>query len=326
MSALQRLGRYTVLSDMLSEMSQLHKRVTLSASEWLNSISPHRSEYMERCIQGAHTELDEAAAKALGQQDYATKDVSRLETKAGDVALAALFCRRSGVFPFYLASLIAAGVSAYYPCIEGAELRNAIKVFCGLSREVQLITLIADQYHALGQPLIDERELILRKKAFELGFYYEQIYGGCAQCTIAACFETLGKSPEPLFQAATVLSGGGAVCTDGSCGSYSGALMVLGSFVGRSYTGMLADDNDEAYATANRMGQKLHAKYMQTYGDVQCAKVQEQIFGRAFRLYDPEDVKAFGEAGAHEDKCPSVVASACDWIIQILHSEGFTDR
>lgn len=310
--------------DMLNELRRLQERVAFLAQEWFSNTAPYRSTHLEQLIHGAYAELDEAAAKTRAQEDHGTDDVLPFRTESGEVVAAALFCRNTGVFPFHLASLIALGVHAKYPLAGGTALRDVIKGFCGLNREIQLITLIADRYCALEQPLPSSAQIALRRKAFETGFHYEQLYGGCAQCTIAAILEALGRPPEPLFQAATVLSGGGAVCTDGSCGSYSGALMVLGSFVGRSYRDMLADSNDEAYARANRMGQKLHEKYMQTYGDVRCTAIQEQIFGRSFRLYDPEDVKAFGKAGAHEDKCPSVVASACDWVIEILQSEGLT--
>ncbi len=273
----------------------------------------------EEWIEGALAELDAA-------RKHTPAGAASRETQGGYAADAALLCRRSGIFPYYITALIAAGMRARYPHIADGELRNTIKAHCGLEREVQVITLIEDQYRSMGRPCIIPERLLLRRKAVEAGFRYEQVYGGCAQCTLAACFEALGKDAEPLFQSATILSGGGAVCTDGSCGSYSGALMVLGSVIGRSFKGMLADSDDEAYARANRMGQRLHEKYIRTYGDVRCAGVQECVFGRAFKLYDADEVKAFGAAGAHEEKCPSVVAAACSWTLEILDDEGLLSR
>jgi hypothetical protein len=308
--------------DMLAGSDVVSHQIASLGRHWLGGISLHRSGLHKEIVKGACAEWDAALGKSGRSVD---SDPNCSGSEAGSAANAALLCRRYGIYPYYLSAMIAAGVYIRSPKVDGEALNEAVRAFCGLDREVQLVALIADQYRALGLPLVDEASLEQRRKAFETGFRYEQEYGGCAQCSIAACFETLGKPPEPLFQAAAILSGGGAVCTDGSCGSYSGALMVLGSFAGRSYVGMLEESDDEACARANCMGQKLHQKYMDTYGDVRCEAIQKRIFGRSFRLYDADDAKAFGEAGAHEDKCPSVVASACGWVFEILQSEGLTE-
>ena len=71
------------------------------------------------------------------------------------------------------------------------------------------------------------REEILRK-AYELGFKYEQKYGGCTQCAIAAVFEALGlEVDESVFKAGTGLSGGLGLCGEGTCGALLGASMVI---------------------------------------------------------------------------------------------------
>ncbi len=211
----------------------------------------------------------------------------------------------------------------YDSLIKKSGLRKAINDFCGADKEIQLVTQIAESYEQNEKGILKSRQYVeLIKAAYKKGFAYEQEFGGCAQCSIAACCETVGKDLEPIFKSATVLSGGCAVCIDGSCGSYSGAAIMIGSFIGRSFEGMLADTDDEAYAKANELGQILHKKYIDTYAGVTCQDVQKSVFGKAFLLSDQNELARFREAGAHEDRCPSVVAAASAWAIGILHDAG----
>ena len=99
--------------------------------------------------------------------------------------------------------------------------------------------------------------------------------------------------------------------------------MMIGSFIGRSFSGMLADTDDEYYARANSLGRKLHKKYIDTYGGVTCQDVQKSVFGKAFLLSDKRELEGFRAAGAHEDRCPSVVAAASAWAVGIIYDEGF---
>ena len=79
------------------------------------------------------------------------------------------------------------------------------------------------------------REEVLRK-AYELGFKYEQKYGGCTQCVIAAVFEALGlEVDEPVFKAGTGLSGGLGLCGEGTCRALLGASMAISYFYPRTY-------------------------------------------------------------------------------------------
>ena len=235
-----------------------------------------------------------------------------------------------GVLAYHTCRLIAFAIKAseinnedYSNIIKEIGLRSVIKDVCGIDKEIQLITQIAESYKQNEKGVTKSKQYVdLIKKAYKKGFDFEREFGGCAQCSIAACCETLGKEMEPIFQPATVLSGGCAVCIDGSCGSYSGAAIMIGSFIGRSFSGMLAGADDDDYARANELGQKLHKKYIDTYGGVTCQDVQKSVFGKAFLLSDENELAGFREAGAHEDRCPSVVAAASEWAVGILYDEG----
>lgn len=162
----------------------------------------------------------------------------------------------------------------------------------------------------------------LIKEAFELGFQYEKNYHGCAQCTLAACFEMNGKIEPLLFQAASGLSGGIGLNSDGSCGGYSGGVLYLSSRIGRRLERIPIDGDKEASKKSQEMAQRLHDKFIEKYGSVICSDIHQNIFGKVFYLRDASTREAFEEAGAHTDKCTTVVGNACSWVTEILIEEG----
>ena len=72
------------------------------------------------------------------------------------------------------------------------------------------------------------------------------------------------------------------------------------------------DDREENYRSFG-MANTLHDKFMQEYGTVICKEIHCKIFGRSYYLWDSEEKQAFEEAGAHKDKCTTVVANAAAW-------------
>jgi len=160
------------------------------------------------------------------------------------------------------------------------------------------------------------------QKAFELGFQYEKTYRGCAQCTLMTFFQMTGKRDPAIFQAASGLSGGIAITGDGSCGGYTGGVLFMSSLIGRRLDRLDADGDREAQLKSYAMAQKLHDKFIEKYGTVTCADIHRKIFGQAYCLRNPDERDAFEAAGAHVDKCTTVVGNACAWIAEILIDEG----
>ncbi|MFQ6065851.1 MAG: C-GCAxxG-C-C family protein [bacterium] len=77
---------------------------------------------------------------------------------------------------------------------------------------------------------------------------------------------------------------------------------------------------------ATFLAKKVHDRFTEEYGSCLCKEVQTKIFGRSFNLWNEEEYKAFEEAGAHIDKCPTVVAKAAAWTAEILWDEMQTKR
>lgn len=159
----------------------------------------------------------------------------------------------------------------------------------------------------------------LSAQAAERARSYEQRFHGCAQCTLAGIQEALGVEDQVLFQAATGLAAGGGLTTDGACGAYNGAVLVMSSLFGRRRD-HITDDRDAAYQ-GFALARRLHNRFMDRYGTLQCRAIQERVLGRAYDLWDAEDKDAFEEAGAHALHCPRVCGQAAGWAVELIGRE-----
>lgn len=154
------------------------------------------------------------------------------------------------------------------------------------------------------------------KTAYETGFQYERIYKGCSQCVVAAVQDLFGARNEAVFRAASGLAGGGGLCGDGGCGSYTGGVMVLSQFSGRTRKNFLDPARTRKYSFD--LAKKLHDRFIAEYGSVICRDIQQKIFGRPYYLRDAEEFEKFEKAGAHDVQCPSVVGNSVRWVAEIL--------
>jgi mannitol-1-phosphate 5-dehydrogenase len=262
------------------------------------------------------------------------RDPKRKLEREGRLTGAALLCRKHGYYPHYLCKAIGAAFLFHpegdpsAPEIEEelkrSDSKTVIKKYCGLDREPELVQMIYEQYQKAKEGTLfdeDPSRVEVLKRAYNLGFEKEKVFHGCAQCTLAALFELTGKEHPLLFQAASGLAGGIGLCGDGSCGGYTGGIMDLGSYAGRRLEHI--DGDKETQYKSFKMAQKLRDRYMETYGSVTCKDIHEEIFGRAYILKTKPVRVEFEEAGAHTDKCTTVIACATMWTADLLMEEGF---
>lgn len=154
------------------------------------------------------------------------------------------------------------------------------------------------------------------KKAYESGFNYEKEYGGCCQCAIAAIQDILDIKNDAVFKAGTGLAAGiGATCA-GPCGALTGAIMTIGTKIGRERSNFR--DPDRIRWQTYDLAKKLYDKFIEEYGSGTCSEIQKKLFGRSYNLRDPKEFEEFEKAGAHIDKCPSVVGNAAKWAVEFL--------
>jgi C_GCAxxG_C_C family probable redox protein len=180
--------------------------------------------------------------------------------------------------------------------------------------------VLSEKYSGLS------REELLETAA-RLGSDFEKFSGSCSQCTAAALREILSFE-DIVVKVATSSCGGQAGVSSGCCGGVIGGTIVLDYYFGRpaemlSTTGT-RPQSLETLASAMESARLLCDKFINRYGSILCPQVQTSIYGRSFNLQDPDDWKAFMDAGAHDDptKCMSVVGNATRWTLEILMSKG----
>jgi C_GCAxxG_C_C family probable redox protein len=166
--------------------------------------------------------------------------------------------------------------------------------------------------------MIEHREKIIQH-ALSLGFEYEKTITGCCQCTIAAIQDALEIQNDAVFKAGSGLTAGGGVSCEGSCGGYTGGVMVMSSIFGRRREKW--DDDKEEKDCAHNMARVLLDRFNWEYGGNICKNIHERIFGRGFDLKDARDREAFEKLGAHTDKCTSVVGRAAAWATELILEE-----
>jgi C_GCAxxG_C_C family probable redox protein len=180
--------------------------------------------------------------------------------------------------------------------------------------------VVSEKYRGLS------REELLETAA-QLGSDFEKFSGSCSQCTAAALREILGFE-DVVVKVATSSCGGQAGVSSGGCGSVIGGTIVLDYYLGRPAEMLSATETKpqslETLGGAMESARLLCNRFIKRYGSILCPQVQKSLFGRSFNLQDPDDWKAFIDAGAHDDptKCMSVVGNATRWTLEILMDKG----
>jgi C_GCAxxG_C_C family probable redox protein len=171
------------------------------------------------------------------------------------------------------------------------------------------------------------REQLL-DKAYQLGRDFEINSYSCSQCTVAAIHEMVGLTDD-LVKASTSLCAGTAFQGLGTCGGLSGGIIALDYFFGRpwknmSYTELKMEENIPPLFAAQAVARSLYDKYVDRYGTIMCAAIQQQLFGRYYYIEDQAEFQKFEQAGAHTDpkKCVDVVGTAARWTMEILIDKG----
>lgn len=158
-------------------------------------------------------------------------------------------------------------------------------------------------------------------RAYALGYGYEQKYGCCSQCVLAAIQDVfaLGDAEvlDAIIKASHPLAGGGAITTRGTCGALNGGMMAISYRYGRARQDFDKGLGMEGFEVTKR----LFDRFVAEFGSPICADVQTKLFGRSYDFWNPNEYAAFEAAGGHRDKCPSVVGRAARWTAEVLLDE-----
>ncbi|MDF1574769.1 MAG: C-GCAxxG-C-C family protein [Bacteroidales bacterium] len=141
---------------------------------------------------------------------------------------------------------------------------------------------------------------------------YMQLSHHCAQSSFLALKEQFGLRGEQVVKALTPLPG---MAERGeTCGAVTGPLMALGLIYGRDIHHL---NNWDTYQAALVPAGAFCEKFEKEFGTTLCHEVQEEMFGRCYRLRDPAELQEFQNAGA-TDKCSEVVRKAVHMAAEII--------
>jgi len=163
----------------------------------------------------------------------------------------------------------------------------------------------------------------IAQTAYDEGFRGEREYRGCAQCAVSGMQNALNFRNDAVYKAASGLAGGVGECTDGVCGGFSGAVMMMSLFFGRPRSEEATEKGRAMKYDSFRMAAALHDKFIEKFGSVICSDIHKKLFGRSFNLRDDEQKQAFRDSGAHEldDKCCAVVGIGAKWGVELILEE-----
>jgi len=162
----------------------------------------------------------------------------------------------------------------------------------------------------------------LPRQVYIRAFEYEQKYGNCPQCVLAAIQDAFEIVDNRVFMAAHGLAGGVGLATDGTCGALAGGVMALCCRYGRARENF----GKGRYLVSYELAKRLHDRFVQEYGSCICREVQNRLFGRSFDLWDRKEYDDFEKAGGHTSKCPGVVGNVAMWVAEMLEVEDNTRR
>ncbi|MEA2089670.1 MAG: C-GCAxxG-C-C family protein [Thermoproteota archaeon] len=136
----------------------------------------------------------------------------------------------------------------------------------------------------------------------------DRAYEGCTRCVLAALQEHLhllddDKAYRATLKASTALAAGVARRGE-TCGALIGAIMAVGLVTGGEHL-----DDAEGYVRAMEAAVEVFDRFKENYGTVKCFEIQENLFGRHYDFFNPEDTEA-GYKDDGLDKCPGVCATA----------------
>lgn len=157
----------------------------------------------------------------------------------------------------------------------------------------------------------DQKKLL--DTIFESAVKNEMQYYGCSQAVLGTLKEHFKEVSPDVFTAGSALAGG--VARQGeTCGALIAAIMAIGSVIGRKRL-----EDLEQYQKAMEPATRAFAMFKEKVGHTLCSEIHQSRFGKAFRLYIPEEREEFELAGGHKrEGCPEVCGIAARIAAEVI--------
>ena len=125
--------------------------------------------------------------------------------------------------------------------------------------------------------------------------------------------DKLKVGSQEVFKAGSALAGGVARRGE-TCGALTGAIMGLCCLVGRERL-----EDTEQYRRAMAEAQRVYDAFKEKIGHTICSEIHKIRYGKVYRLFIPEEGKAFHEMGGHGRKgCPEVCGVAAKIAAEVI--------
>jgi len=125
--------------------------------------------------------------------------------------------------------------------------------------------------------------------------------------------EKLNVGSKEVFKAGSALAAGVAKRGE-TCGALTGAIMAIGTVVGRERL----EDRDQLQFSME-VADEVYVLFREKVGHTLCSEIHKIRYGRAYRLYIPEEGEAFHIMGGHSRTgCPEVCGIAARIAAEII--------
>ena len=117
--------------------------------------------------------------------------------------------------------------------------------------------------------------------------------------------EKVNVGSKEVFKAGSALAGGVARRGE-TCGALTGAIMAIGSLVGRERL-----EDIEQLRSSMEPAERVYSLFKEKIGHTLCCEIHKIRYGKVYRLFVPEEMEAFHNMGGHSRKgCPEVCGIA----------------
>ncbi len=149
-----------------------------------------------------------------------------------------------------------------------------------------------------------ERDDVVRE-VYESAYKNEMTYAGCSQTVLGALQEKFDEITPSVFRSGSALAAGVARHGE-SCGALVAAIMAVSAVAGRQRL-----ENYDEYQEAMNLGMQVYEEFKKEIGHTICWEIHKIKYGRAYKLYLPEDREVFREIGCRSEQgCPVVCGTA----------------
>jgi C_GCAxxG_C_C family probable redox protein len=125
--------------------------------------------------------------------------------------------------------------------------------------------------------------------------------------------ERLHVGSKEVFKAGSALAGGVARRGE-TCGALTGAIMAIGSLVGRERL----EDREQLKASMEP-AERVYALFKEKVGHTLCSEIHKIRYGKVYRLFVPEEMEAFHNMGGHDrEGCPEVCGMAARIAAEVI--------